>query len=113
MTPAPLTDKRGTTIANVAAAWVLRQLGPKGGWVILGVRDTRHLDEHTALLESVGDGEGLKAAAATGLLRGGGDAAAGAGAGMIDHDDDARIRAVLDKGNKPRGDIWSHERGLA
>ena len=31
-----IADKHGTTIANVASAWVLRQLGPDGGWVILG-----------------------------------------------------------------------------
>ena len=79
-----IADKHASTIANVATAWVLRQLGPDGGWVVLGVRDTRHLDEHTALL-------GLH----------------------LDADDEAALRAVLRKGRDPRGDIWSHERGLA
>ena len=38
-----VADRHGTTIANVAVCWVLRQLGPQGGWVVLGVRDTTHL----------------------------------------------------------------------
>ena len=29
---------------------MLRQLGENGGWVILGVRDTKHLAEHQTLL---------------------------------------------------------------
>ena len=45
-----IADAHETTIANVAVAWVLHQLGPDGGWVILGVRDTQHLDEHKQLL---------------------------------------------------------------
>lgn len=79
-----VADKHATSIANVAAAWVLHQLGPEGGWVILGVRDTRHLDEHKALRRVV-----------------------------LDDEDNARLRAVLDQGHAPKGDIWSHERGLA
>ena len=77
----------GASIANVAAAWVLYQLGPAGGWVILGVRDATHLDEHSQL---VADG-GL----------------------TLDDDDVASIGAVLAKGKPPKGDIWSHERGYA
>jgi len=80
-----VADKHHTTVANVAAAWVLRRLGPDGGWVILGVRDTSHLEEHRALLN---------------------------GAVSLDDADEARVQAVLDRGAKPRGDIWSHERGL-
>ena len=61
-----VADRHGTTIANIAVCWVLRQLGPlvcskcsprrphlspqvlrqlgpQGGWVVLGVRDTTHL----------------------------------------------------------------------
>ena len=80
-----LADKHGnTSVANVASAWVLRQLGAHGGWVILGVRDTKHLAEHTALL-------GVE----------------------LDDEDEAAIRAVLAEGHPPRGCIWSHERGLA
>ena len=86
-----IADRHSTTIANVAAAWVLHQLGPEGGWVILGVRDTRHLNEHKA------------------LLRG----ASAPGGVALDGDDEKEIRHVLDKGHPPRGDIWSYERGLA
>ena len=46
-----VADRHGTTIANVASAWVLYKLGEDGGWVIIGVRDTRHLEEHVALRE--------------------------------------------------------------
>ena len=81
-----IADRRATTISNVAAAWVLHQLGPDGGWVILGVRDASHLVEHTALLR---------------------------GEVAIDDADAKELRAVLDMGQPPRGDIWSHERGLA
>ena len=45
------------TVANVAAAWVLHQLGPDGGWVIIGVRDDSHLIEHKALRDLVLDAE--------------------------------------------------------
>lgn len=92
-----VADKSDTTIANVAAAWVLHQLGPNGGWVILGVRDTRHLAEHQALLDAITQGAGATKESMS----------------MLSESDDARIRAVLNKGHAPRGDIWSHERGLA
>lgn len=78
-----VADKHTTTIANVAVAWVLHQLGDGGGWVILGVRDASHLEEHAALREVA-----------------------------IDAKDSAQIEAVLAKGEPPRGDIWSFERGL-
>ena len=78
-----VADKHKATIANIAVAWVLHQLGDGGGWVILGVRDTSHLDEHAALREVA-----------------------------IDAEDSARIGAVLAKGEPPRGAIWSFERGL-
>ena len=81
-----IADRRATTIANVAAAWVLHQLGADGGWVILGVRDTSHLEEHSALLR---------------------------GEVAIDDADAQALRTVLDMGQPPVGDIWSHERGLA
>jgi len=81
-----IADKHASTIANVAAAWVLRQLDTRGagGWVIVGVRDTEHLDEHKA----------LRALA-------------------LDDDDDAALAAVLARGRSPAkdGDIWSFERG--
>jgi aryl-alcohol dehydrogenase-like predicted oxidoreductase len=77
-----VADKHGTTIANVASAWVLEQLGPDGGWVIIGVRDTKHLSEHKDLLRI-----------------------------SLDDDDLFEIRKVLDKGQPPEGCIWSHERG--
>ena len=79
-----VADKQRTTIANVASAWVLHQLGEDGGWVIIGVRDASHLEEHKALRDV-----------------------------RIDDDDAAQIRAVLDKGHAPKTDIWSFERGLA
>jgi len=78
-----VADKHTTTIANVAVAWVLHQLGDGGGWVILGVRDASHLEEHAALRDLA-----------------------------IDAKDAARIEAVLAKGEPSRGDIWSFERGL-
>ena len=31
---------------------------------------------------------------------------------FLDAADDVRIRAVLGRGNPPKGDIWSYERGL-
>jgi len=62
---------------------VLHQLGDGGGWVILGVRDAAHLEEHAALRDVA-----------------------------IDAEDAAQIEAVLAKGEPPRGDIWSFERGL-
>jgi aryl-alcohol dehydrogenase-like predicted oxidoreductase len=70
------------TIATVASAWVLHQLGPDGGWVIIGVRDDSHLIEHKALRDLV-----------------------------LDADDAAKINEVLAKGVAPVGDIWSYERG--
>jgi len=79
-----VADKHNSTIANVASAWVLKQLGDNGGWVILGVRDTRHLAEHSALLSIA-----------------------------LDDEDETKIRSVLDQGQPPQGCIWSHERGLA
>lgn len=83
-----VADKHTTSIANVASAWVLRQLGPDGGWVILGVRDTQHLAEHVSLRE-LDDSD------------------------KLDDEDEAMLRAVLAKGQPPQGCIWSHERGLA
>ena len=35
------------------------------------------------------------------------------GANPIRDEDEARIRKVLQRGNPPKGDIWSYERGLA
>ena len=35
------------------------------------------------------------------------------GANPISDEDEARIRKVLQRGNPPKGDIWSYERGLA
>ena len=62
----------------------MRELRGAGGWVIVGVRDTEHLDEHKA----------LRALA-------------------LDDDDDAALAAVLARGRAPAedGDIWSFERG--
>jgi len=81
-----VADRYGSTvsIANVASAWVLRRLGAEGGWVIIGVRDSRHLDEHQKLLSLT-----------------------------LDREDEAMIERVLSRGAPPQGDIWSHERGLA
>ena len=76
-----VADKHGTTVANVAVAWVLRQLGPGGGWAILGVRDAGHLEEHAAL-RSV----------------------------SLDAADSAQVEAVLARGRAPVGDIWDRER---
>ena len=72
-----------STIANVAVAWVLRRLDDEGagGWVVLGVRDTKHIAEHVALRDVA-----------------------------LDDDDMAVIAKVLAKGEPPSGDIWSHER---
>ena len=50
--------------------------------MILGVRDTRHLDEHVAMRDLA-----------------------------LDAEDVSRIDAVLAKGVSPSGDIWSVERG--
>ena len=78
-----VADKRRSTIANVAVAWVLRRLDDEGagGWVVLGVRDTKHIAEHVALRDVA-----------------------------LDDDDMAVIAKVLAKGEPPSGDIWSHER---
>ena len=56
---------------------------PNPNQVILGVRDAAHLEEHAALRDVA-----------------------------IDAEDAAQIEAVLAKGEPPRGDIWSFERGL-
>ena len=77
-----VADRHETTIANVASAWVLYKLGEDGGWVIIGVRDTRHLEEHAALREI-----------------------------RLEEADVVAIDAIADKGRPPHGDIWSHERG--
>ena len=77
-----IADRHATTVANVAAAWVLHQLGPDGGWVIIGVRDDSHLIEHKALRDLV-----------------------------LDAEDAAKINEVLAEGAAPVGDIWSDERG--
>jgi len=86
-----VADRHGTSIANVAICWVLRQLGKQGGWVVLGVRDREHLPEHKELAA---------------LL------AASGGESPIDDDDEAHIRQILRRGNAPKGDIWGYERGL-
>lgn len=79
-----VADKHGTTIANVAVAWVLRRLDVEGagGWAIVGVRDASHLEEHKALRHVA-----------------------------LDEEDAELIGAVLAKGQAPVGDIWSYERG--
>jgi aryl-alcohol dehydrogenase-like predicted oxidoreductase len=76
------------TIAMVASVWALQRLENlgSGGSLILGVRDARHIDEHTALL--------------SGLLR-------------LDNQEMLDIQQVLDRGAAPRGDIWYEERGWA
>ena len=79
-----IADRLETTIANVAVLWVLEQLGPEGGWVILGIRDATHIDDHRMLLE---------------------------GKARLHMDDMKAIEVVLAKGNPPLGDIWGHERG--
>lgn len=80
----------GGTIAAVAVAWVQFQLtrpradgtpGPRG-WVILGVRDTSHLEEHVRTKDLT-----------------------------LNDQEDSLIAAVLAKGHAPEGDIWSVERG--
>lgn len=75
-------------IAAVACLWALHQMETlgAGGALILGVRDAGHLAEHTALLN---------------------------GEARLDVADMEEIRAVLDLGNKPVGDIWYQERGWA
>lgn len=75
-------------IAAVASAWALWQLDSlgAGGGLILGVRDSRHLAEHTALLQR-------KA--------------------QLTQEDVGKIAEVLAQGNPPKGDIWHQERGWA
>lgn len=73
-------------VAFVAASWVLTRMEKlgSGGGLIIGVRDTGHLEEHSALLR---------------------------GDSNLSDDDMAEIQAVLDLGQAPAGDIWYHERG--
>lgn len=75
-------------VAAVASAWALRRLtdAGAGGGLILGVRDARHLAEHTSLLR---------------------------GEVALDTADMHEIAAVLAAGNAPSGDIWHQERGWA
>lgn len=74
-------------VATVACAWTLQRLDDlgAGGSLILGVRDARHLEEHSALLN-------WKSGA------------------LLQTEDMASIQAVLDKGSPPEGDIWHQER---
>lgn len=75
-------------IAVVASQWALQrmeQLGA-GGALILGVRDARHIEEHSLLLY---------------------------GSVTLHNLDMEGIQTVLDKGAAPRGDIWYEERGWA
>jgi len=63
-------------------AWVQKRLDETcGGGIIVGIRDTSHLDELKTL-------RGI----------------------IVDQEDMLLIRAILDKGNKPQGDIWDRER---
>ena len=76
-------DELDASISAVAVAWVLDALDRTcGGSVILGVRDASHLDDHVRARDLA-----------------------------LDDMHRAAIRAVLDKGAAPRGDIWSRERG--
>eukprot|EP00929_Paragymnodinium_shiwhaense_P079410 TRINITY_DN41336_c0_g1_i1.p1 TRINITY_DN41336_c0_g1~~TRINITY_DN41336_c0_g1_i1.p1 ORF type:complete len:486 (+),score=127.04 TRINITY_DN41336_c0_g1_i1:95-1552(+) len=77
-----VADKHSSCIANVAMAWVQRRLDDTcGGGIIVGVRDTSHLEDMKAL-------EKLR----------------------LDDDDMQAIRTVLQKGAKPSGDVWDRER---
>jgi len=77
-----VADRHRTSIAVVATCWVLERLAETcGGGVILGIRDTRHIKDAEAARD-------LRLTAA----------------------DMQGIKQVLDKGNSPRGDIWSRER---
>lgn len=79
---------KGATIAHIASQWALQrlhQLGAGGG-LILGIRDARHLEEHTQLLK---------------------------GKDQLTKQDMDEIQVVLDKGKSPSGDIWDRERGWA
>merc|ERR1719215_2482086 len=73
-------------VAAVACLWVLRQLDDlgAGGALILGVRDTGHLEEHRLLVH---------------------------GEASLAPQEMAEIAAVLKEGNPPQGDIWHQERG--
>ena len=57
-----------------------------GGGLILGVRDDRHIAEHTMLLR---------------------------GTHRLSDVQLSEIRTVLDEGAAPHGDVWHHERGWA
>merc|ERR1712094_15104 len=72
-------------IAAVACAWALQQMETlgAGGALILGVRDTGHLEEHIALLN---------------------------GNSRLEMNE---MKEILDEGNRPVGDIWYQERGWA
>lgn len=79
--------RHGASVAHVAGQWTLQRIrhAGGGGGLIVGVRDTRHL-------------EATKTLAAMPFELDGGDL--------------AKIDAVLQKGNPPRGDCYSRERGL-
>lgn len=89
-----IADKHDSSIANVAVAWVLDQLGPDGGWAILGARDAVHIEEHVSLKRWVAESSA-----------GGGEVRS-----LLDRDDRKLVTLVLSKGRGPVGDIWSHER---
>jgi len=77
-----VADGRGCSIANVAVAWVQQRLQETcGGGVIIGVRDDSHIED-------------LQRQSSVKLTT----------------EDMQAIRAILDKGKKPRGDVWSRER---
>merc|ERR1740129_1346649 len=70
------------SVAAVACLWALRQLDDlgAGGALILGVRDAKHLEEHRQLL--------------------------GTEASALSEEDMAEIKAILDEGNAPEGDVY-------
>ena len=79
-----VADRHSTSIAVVATCWVLERLAETcGGGVILGIRDSKHIED----------------AVAARALR-------------LTTVDMQAIKVVLDKGKPSRGDIWSRERRL-
>jgi len=76
-----VAEKRGVTIANVATRYVLDQQAVGG--VIIGVRNSKHIQENVAALNLT-----------------------------LDADDNKILESVLAKAQGPEGDVYGYERGV-
>lgn len=75
-----VANVRGVSIADVASRWVLQKNGV--GSIIVGARNTEHIDDHMKLFQFA-----------------------------LTDDDLGQIQEVLDQGRRPTSDVYTFERG--